>query len=318
MGERLHKILARAGFGSRRRCEELVVQGRVSVDGELVRVLGTEVDPERQRICVDGEAIRLARPVYLVLNKPRGVLSSSGGTDRAPCAAEFVPPGLGRVFCVGRLDKESEGLLLLTNDGALTERLTHPRHEVPKTYRALVRGRISAETVDRLRRGVFLAEGKARATVVRVLRQGPPGSLLEIQLKEGKNRQIRRMLARVGHPVKRLVRTAIGPLKLGRLERGAVRSLKPEEIEALKQAAFGQETGKGPPRRRGRAGGENAFAEQASRRPLPPSRDGPAGWSDARRPAAAQNNAQAPPWVSEGNDATLIRRPVGGTTDGEE
>ncbi len=241
MEERLHKVLARAGVASRRNAEQLIAQGRVSVDGRVVREMGVKVDPQAQRIAVDGEAVRLPDPVYLVLHKPKGVVCTSGEKDRAPRAIDFAPRGSPRLFAVGRLDKESEGLIILTNDGDLTARLTHPSYQVPKTYRVSVRGVVDPPTLERLKKGIWLAEGKARLKEARVLRTRTEETLLEVTLTEGMNREVRRLLAKVGHPVRSLVRIRLGGLELGDLRRGAVRRLRREEVAALK-AAGGLET----------------------------------------------------------------------------
>lgn len=236
MEERLHKILARAGVASRRNAEQLIAQGRVSVDGLVVREMGVKVDPQAQRIAVDGERVRLPDPVYFVLHKPKGVVCTSGEKDRAQRAIDFAPPGSPRLFAVGRLDKESEGLIILTNDGDLTARLTHPSYQVPKTYRVAVRGVVDAATLEKLKKGIWLSEGKARVKEARVIRTRTEESLLEVTLTEGMNREVRRLLAKVGHPVRSLVRIRLGDLELGDLRRGAVRRLRKDELDALRSA----------------------------------------------------------------------------------
>lgn len=238
MLERLQKVLANAGVASRRACEELIAQGRVSVNGQIVSELGAKVDPETARLKVDGERVRPQPRVYLMLHKPRGVLSTARPETKGErLAVDFAPERLGRVYPVGRLDKDSEGLLLLTNDGALSQRLTHPRHEAPKVYRVTTRGRVGAEAVRQLKGGVWLSDGKAQVAGVRVLQsKKSEGGALEITLKEGKNRQIRRMLAKVGLKVKRLCRVKMGPITLSGLKPGEIRPLHPDELRRLFEA----------------------------------------------------------------------------------
>ena len=233
--ERLQKVLAHAGVGSRRYCEELILQGRVSVDGQTVRELGTKVGPEQQ-ISVDGQPIQVERHVYWLVNKPRGYLCTNHDPAGRPLAAELVPHVSQRVYTVGRLDEGSEGLLLLTNDGDLANRLMHPRFGVTKTYVVQVAGRPTKEDVQQLLKGVYLAEGHVRARHVKPLKQQGESFWLRIVLSEGKNREIRRMLARLGHKVMRLRRVAIGPVELGNLKPGKSRPLSAPELRALRLA----------------------------------------------------------------------------------
>jgi 23S rRNA pseudouridine2605 synthase len=234
--QRLQKVLAAAGAGSRRRCEELILAGRVEVDGSVVTRLGTTVDPLRARIRLDGVPLTRPRRVYYALNKPRGVVCTSRDPGGRPRAIDLIPAQAGRVFAVGRLDLNSEGLILLTNDGELANQLTHPRYGVRKTYHVLVAGHPTREIVGRLRRGVHLAEGFARVPSVRIRRRRRQSTVLEMVLDEGRNREIRRVLARVGHKVLRLERVAIGPVRLGDLPPGAHRPLSRGEISALRGA----------------------------------------------------------------------------------
>jgi 23S rRNA pseudouridine2605 synthase len=235
-GERLQKVLAAAGLGSRRQCEELILAGRVEVGGKPATELGTRVDPGRERIRVDG--VPLARPkrVYYALHKPAGVVCTSRDPSGRPRAIDLVPAANERLFTVGRLDLNSEGLILVTNDGELANQLTHPRYGVEKTYRVLVAGDPSPEVVSQLRRGVRLAEGLAKVARLRVIRRYKQSALLEMVLDEGRNREIRRVLARVGHKVLRLVRIGIGPLRLGTLPSGEYRRLNRGEVNALRRA----------------------------------------------------------------------------------
>ncbi|HIQ02015.1 MAG TPA: rRNA pseudouridine synthase [Anaerolineales bacterium] len=236
MEERLQKILARAGFGSRRACEELIRQERVAVNGEIAR-LGQKADPRRDRITVDGRQIPADRPyTYVALHKPRGVLSDEGdGSGRLQTVRELVPlPG--RLFPVGRLDLRSEGLILLTDDGELAHRLTHPRYEHEKEYHVYVSGHPSDETLKKWRGGVFLDGRRTAPADVSVLRRERDRTWLRVILREGRKRQIRRVAAMLGHPVHRLVRVRIGPVRLGDLRPGQWRRLTRRELAQLKKA----------------------------------------------------------------------------------
>lgn len=250
-GERLQKILAASGIASRRECEELITEGRVEVDGQVVTELGVRVDRSRQEIRVDGE--KLARPklVYFAVNKPTGVVTTARDPAGRPRVTDLLPPSLGRVFPVGRLDMESEGLILLTNDGDLAERLTHPRHGVHKVYEVQVAGFPDPKVLEQLRRGVHLSEGYAHAVDVRVRGTRKRSTILEMVLDEGRNREIRRLLARVGHKVQRLTRIAVGPIRLGELPLGAYRRLTPEELRKLSETGRGdaREVAQRPERR---------------------------------------------------------------------
>jgi 23S rRNA pseudouridine2605 synthase len=236
MDERLNKFLAHAGVGSRRHCEDLILAGRVRIDGHVVRELGTKVEPARQHVSVDGQPIKGERLVYWLVNKPRGYLCTNHDPAHRPLAIDLVPHVSQRVYTVGRLDEDSEGLLLLTNDGDLANRLMHPRYGVEKTYLVQVAGLPNAEDVKQLLQGVWLSDGHVRARrVKRVKRQGE-STWLQIVLNEGKNREIRRMLARLGHKVLRLRRIALGPVLLDRLPSGKARRLSLPELNALRQA----------------------------------------------------------------------------------
>jgi 23S rRNA pseudouridine2605 synthase len=236
-GERLQKLLARAGFGSRRACEVLIAQGRVVVDGQ-VAILGARADPTRARITLDGVRVIVdATLVYWLLNKPAGFVTTARDPQGRPTVMELVP-GEPRAFPIGRLDLDTEGLLLLSNDGELAELLTHPRHGVEKAYLAEVEGVPAAGALRRLREGVELDDGAARAVRAQVVqRSADGGSALEIVLKEGRKRIVRRMCAEIGHPVRRLVRTRIGPLTDPKLAPGVYRPLTPVEVRALYAAA---------------------------------------------------------------------------------
>ncbi len=236
---RLQKVLAAAGLGSRRQCEELILAGRVEIDRAVVTELGTRADPSRQEIRVDGVKLPQPRQVYFAVHKPPGVLSTSRDPSGRPRVIDLVPYE-GRLFTVGRLDMSSEGLILVTNDGELADRLTHPRYGVHKTYHVEVAGSLDRKELEQLRRRAHLAEGFAKVVSAKVVRHYKNSTLLEIVLAEGRNREIRRLLARVGHKVERLKRTAIGPLRLGELGSGQVRPLEREELRRLKRAAWGE------------------------------------------------------------------------------
>lgn len=246
--ERLQKIMAAAGVGSRRACEQLISAGRVRVNGNTVTELGTKVDPEEANITVDGKSIDLPqRNVYIKLHKPRGVLSDIGGDTRGrETVADLLPATVGRVFSVGRLDLHSEGLVLLTDDGELANRLTHPRYQHPKIYYVLIEQHPTIPQLEQLRHGVNLPDGYRTAPAqVEVVAQLPSalhlapgrtaGVWLRVVLNEGKKRQIRYMTAAVGHPTLRLVRWAIGALTLDSLEVRAHQPLTRQELSALQQ-----------------------------------------------------------------------------------
>lgn len=278
--ERLQKIMAAAGVGSRRKCEELIAEGHVQVNGKVVQTLGAKADPARDRIVVDGKLLKFA-PVhqYYKVHKPRGVLSDIGnepGERRS--VLDLAPADAGRLFPVGRLDLHSEGLVLLTDDGELAHRLTHPRYEHPKTYYVLVESLPTTSALLTLRHGVDLPEGRTAPAEVEVIQALPPelnlskgpneGVWLRIVLREGKKRQIRHMTAAVGYPTLRLVRWGIGPLTLGKVALGQCVPLSPSEVRVLR-IAVGLQTA--PPR---------------SERPKSPAR--PSVRSAQRKPASSR------------------------------
>lgn len=230
---RLQKVLARAGVGSRRRCEELIAAGRVEVGGEVVR-LGARVDPGSDVVRVDHRRVPTAPDlVYLALNKPAGVYSTMSEQAGRPSLAGYVADRPERVFHVGRLDADTEGLLLLTNDGEVAHRMTHPSYEVRKTYVAEVPGPVPRAVGRRLREGVDLDDGPVRADGFRVVDTAGRRAMVELELHEGRNRVVRRLLDAVGHPVHRLVRTRVGPLTLGAQPQGTVRDLDHDEVVEL-------------------------------------------------------------------------------------
>jgi pseudouridine synthase len=233
-GVRLQKVLAAAGVGSRRHCEELIGQGRVEVDGETVRRYGARVDPDRQVIKVDGKRIPAGQTlVYLALNKPAGVLTSMSDDRGRQTISGLIGGQAERLYHVGRLDYDTEGLMLLTNDGELAHRLTHPRFGVPKTYLADVPGPVGRDLGRRLLTGIELADGVASADKFRVVERAGSRALVEITLHEGRKHIVRRLLAAAGHPVSRLVRTRVGPVALGDLRPGASRPLTTAEVGNL-------------------------------------------------------------------------------------
>jgi 23S rRNA pseudouridine2605 synthase len=230
-GIRLQKVLAGAGVASRRVAEDLISAGRVSVNGEVVQVLGRRVDPDSDVIHVDGRRINVREDlVYLAFNKPRGILSTMSDDRGRPTAGDYVAEREQRLFHVGRLDQDSEGLLLFTNDGELAHRLMHPSYEVLKTYLAEVPGPVARDLRRRLRAGITLDDGPVKVDEFTVLDVSRGRAQVEIRLHEGRKHIVRRLLAEVGHPVSRLVRTQIGPVRLGHQRPGTVRKLNRTEI----------------------------------------------------------------------------------------
>jgi 23S rRNA pseudouridine2605 synthase len=232
-GERLQQVLARAGFGSRRACEELIDQRRVEVNGEIVVEQGRRVDPEKDEIKVDGLTVATQRYQFYALNKPAGVVSTMEDPEGRPCLGDYVTNRETRLFHVGRLDTETEGIILLTNHGELAHRLTHPRYGVTKTYLAHIVGPIPRDLGKRLKDGIQLDDGYARADHFRVVDQTGRNYLVEVTLHEGRKHIVRRMLAAAGFPVDKLVRTAFGPIALGDQKSGWLRRLSNTEVGML-------------------------------------------------------------------------------------
>jgi len=235
--ERLNKVLASAGVGSRRHCDELIAAGRVAVDDLVITELGHKVSPE-QRITLDGKPIKRQRLVYWLVNKPRGYLSTNHDPAGRPRVIDLLLHVPERVYTVGRLDEDSEGLMLMTNDGELAQRLMHPRFGIEKTYVVQVAGTPTTEQLKQLTTGIWLSEGRVKARRVKKIGKRGESTLLEIVLAEGKNREIRRMLAKQGHKVMRLKRVAIGPIHLSRLKAGKSRRLSLPELQTLRRIAF--------------------------------------------------------------------------------
>jgi 23S rRNA pseudouridine2605 synthase len=236
-GVRLQRVLAAAGLGSRRACEQLIEEGRVEVDGKKVVVQGMRVDPKKAVIKVDGLRIASAPDhVYLVLNKPKGVVSTMSDPEGRPSLQEYVGDREARLFHVGRLDQDTEGLILLTNDGELAHRLSHPSFGVEKTYLAEVTGPVARDVGKRLKQGVELEDGLVQVDSFRLVSQVGSRVMVEVKLHEGRKHVVRRMLTEVGHPVTQLVRTDLGPISLGNLKPGKQRKLSQQEIGALYRA----------------------------------------------------------------------------------
>ncbi|MBN2271553.1 MAG: rRNA pseudouridine synthase [Sedimentisphaerales bacterium] len=232
--QRLQKVLAAAGIDSRRKCEELILDGAVRVNGKVVDTLPAFVDAENDVITVNGRRIRAARKVYFLLNKPKGVICTNSDPQGRTRAVDLVRTDE-RVFCVGRLDADTTGLIIITNDSELTNKLTHPRYELAKTYVVRADGQISGDAAEKLKKGVWLAEGKTRGAAVKILRRNHKESLIEVTLRQGLNRQVRRMLLTVGLRVRSLKRTQIGNLTSKGLGVGKFRKLTEAEVRSLRR-----------------------------------------------------------------------------------
>ncbi len=231
---RLQKVLADGGLGSRRACEALIAKGVVAVDGKPVTPPGTTIDPARQTVTVRGRRVQSQPRVYLLLNKPAGILCTSHDPGGRPTFKALLPKLPARVFTVGRLDRDSEGLILVTNDGPLAQRLSHPRHGIRKTYRVITDRVLTRDEAQRVLDGIRSRDETLRALKIRRMKTAARGAAYEVVLGEGRNRHIRRMFEALGIQVRRLQRVALGPLNLGRLESGACRPLNPRELERLK------------------------------------------------------------------------------------
>ncbi len=252
MKERIQKLLASAGVASRRNVEQMVLDGRVAVNGKTVRELPVLIDPQTDHVEVDGERVRLrdrvaGRRHYIILNKPRGVYSTNVAQGEQTRAIDLLGGHVSaRVYPVGQLDADAKGLLLLTNDGDLTNRLTHPRYGVAKTYRATVDGMVHPKELEQLEKGIWLADKQGKGfktgrSHIRIVKRMRERSVLEITIREGRNRQVRRMLASVGHKVQDLTRIKMGPLTLEGLSPGQFRELTPREVKELQRAARGDQ-----------------------------------------------------------------------------
>jgi len=284
---RLQKFLAMAGVDSRRNCEEYIRTGRVTVDGEVITDPARGVDPKTQDIRLDAERLRPPRFRYFLVNKPRGFLCTNSDPQGRPKAIDLVPVADQRLFTVGRLDESTEGMLLVTNDGDLAQRMAHPRFEVIRRYRCLVAGFPQPEILHELREGMYFAEGFFRFRSVRVFKRRGRSTILELELQEGKNREIRRLMARVGHKVLALERIAFGPLKLGSLPPGRHRELSSFEIRQLRQFIATGEASK--PRSRG---GQQKFGYRAGQ--TRSDRKRPTAQPDTASPETPQSTARQP------------------------
>jgi len=230
---RLQRYLASCGLGSRRACEELIVSGRVTINGKTVTELGTKVDPQSQKVALDGETLRMERKKYYALNKPTGVLSTNRDPEGRTRVIDLFPADEPRLFTVGRLDEDSEGLLIVTNDGDLAQKLAHPKFRVLRTYQMQVAGIPTGEELAQLKKGLHFAEGKFRVQEAYIVKVRGQSALVEIVLAEGHNRELRRLFARIGHKVMKLKRVSFGPIHLGSLPRGQYRELRRDELAGL-------------------------------------------------------------------------------------
>lgn len=304
MKVRIQKLLADAGVESRRHVEEMVLERRITVNGELVKSLPVMVDPETDEIAIDGTPVKLtaesAEKIYVIVNKPKGVYCTNVSQGEQKRAIDLLPPEIDRrLYPVGRLDADSRGLLLLTNDGDLTQRLTHPKFGVAKTYTAVVDGFVKPDTLEKLSTGIWLADPekggfRTGRSFIKVVKKTGKNSVLQITIREGRNRQLRRMLANVGHKVRELTRIKIGPLELGKLKPGGFRVLHNWEIEKLREAIKPKErpVGHGKPKP---ASAESQLApskkkafkpNSKSHQPKPAPRSGPARGRPSDRSSA--------------------------------
>lgn len=232
--QRLQKVLAAAGIDSRRNCEQLILDGAVRVNRQLVDTLPAFVDPDKDRITVNGRTVQTAARVYYLLNKSKGVICTSSDPQGRKKAVDMVNC-TERIFCVGRLDADTTGLIILTNDSELTNRLTHPRYEIPKTYLVTVKGTVNTEQVEKLKKGVWLSEGRTNRSSIKLIHNKPDQSAIEITIRQGLNRQIRRMFAKVDLKIKSLKRIKIGKITAKGLGVGQSRKLRQAEIDYLKK-----------------------------------------------------------------------------------
>jgi pseudouridine synthase len=234
---RLNRFLASSGLCSRRAADELIRSGQVTVNGEVTHELGTRIDPAVDDVRYDGKRVVPERPVYILFNKPAGVLCTNAADEERQRVIDFLPEIRGRLYTVGRLDADSEGLILVTNDGDFAQTVAHPSHGVAKTYAVLVRGRVTREDAEKARGGVWLAEGRTTGAQVRIERVGKDRTYLKVTLREGRNREIRRVFARLGYPVRSLKRVRIGRLTLHGLGAGRYRFLDAAEVQELLASA---------------------------------------------------------------------------------
>ena len=234
VAERLHKVLANSGVASRRACEQLIAAGQVTVDGEIVTEMGFKVDPAKNKIMFGGQRIKPPRPITLILNKPKKTVTTTKDEAGRRTVMQYVQHIPERVYPVGRLDWESEGLLVMTNDGELANLLTHPRYGVARTYHVVVKGELTPAVLERMQKGVWLSEGKTGPIRILIKKRDRESAVVEVTVHEGMNREVRRVFARFGLKVKHLKRLRVGPLALGHLGSGAIRVLSPQEVESLR------------------------------------------------------------------------------------
>jgi len=306
--QRLQRVMASAGIGSRRQCENIILEGRVSVDGETIVELGTKVDVTKQSVCVDAMELKLQRLQYFMLNKPPGIVSTSNDPSGRMRVIDLINTR-NRVYNVGRLDKSSEGLILVTNDGDLANHLTHPRFGVEKKYHVQVVGHPNRESLQALTDGVYLAEGRAKATSAKYLKRSKDTSWIEVILQEGRNREIRRLLAKIGHKVLTLRRVSIGTLRLGELPVGAHRELTAIELRALKKSSATNKT-------KGRSAAKKSIANRKKPRDLAevkelakkPTRSAKAATKKAKKKKAASRGTSG----KGGKAAKPVRKESGG------
>jgi len=305
--ERLQKVMAEAGVASRRHAEAMIAAGRVTVNDEIVTEMGVKVDPERDRIEVDGKPLTPEAKVYLALNKPADVVTTAEDTHDRPTVLSLIPADVGRVYPVGRLDMESQGLLLLTNDGDLAYRLTHPGFEHEKEYKVRVAGHPSETLLAQLARGIVLEDGPTQPAQISVLQKKRDSTWLRVVLREGRKRQLRRMFDTIEHPVRDLIRMRVGPIQLGDLPPGQWRRLSAKEVQALRRLAAGEDvdvvrapssSGRGASRAAGVAAAGAAAASRAAGQPHRPAQPCRRGDGAARRPRPPGQRRAAAPWAS--------------------
>lgn len=237
---RLNRFLASAGICSRRAADELIRTGRVSINGKAVQELGVRIDPMNDEVRMDEDLVIQEKKVYVLFNKPKGVVCTNARNEQRRRVVDFLDKVKGRIYTIGRLDADSEGLILLTNDGDFAQEMAHPKFGVPKTYAVLVRGSVNPEALKKVRGGVWLSEGKTSGAEIKIERRGREKTYLKVILREGKNREIRRIFAKLGNPVFSLKRVRIGGLTLHALRSGKHRFLKPDEIQQLRTLARGE------------------------------------------------------------------------------